>query len=80
MSNKEDKMLIVYTDWGSCGIYVNGKFEGGLPAGCDDIENLQNFATEELKFKNIKTIWPGNIEDKLKQEGWPKNSKDLGEK
>ena len=76
---QEDKMLIVYTDWGECGIYINGQFEGDLPAGCDSIGNLQNFATEDLKFKNIKKIWPGNIESKIREEGWPKTTEFLNE-
>lgn len=68
----EDKMLLAYLDCGACGIYVNGKFEGSLPPGCDDIENLQSFATDNLKFKNVTSKWvddPGDI--------WPKHEKDL---
>ena len=68
---EEDKMLIVYTDSGRCGIYVNNQLAGSLPAGCDNIENLQNFATENLKLKNVRTICPGDIDDMICKKGWP---------
>ena len=70
----EEKMLIAYVDCRACGIYVNGIFEGSLPPGCDDIENLQNFVHDDFKFKNIKTVWVETPEN-----GWPKNAKDLKE-